>query len=193
MPERQRLRRDYFEDLYSGSRDPWGFETSEYERRKYERTLEVLKGRRYRRALEVGASIGVFTEKLAPLCDELLGVDVSEKAIAVARERLAAYPHVRIELRELPEEMPEGRFDLIVASEVLYYLPRGVMLETLRRFENSLAPGGSLLAVHWREETRTYPLQGDEVHELLVRNTRLRIAETIVEPEYRLDLFEDEG
>lgn len=193
MPERQRLRRDYFEDLYSGSRDPWGFETSEYERRKYERTLEVLKGRRYRRALEVGASIGVFTEKLAPLCDELLGVDVSEKAIAVARERLAAYPHVRIELRELPEEMPEGPFDLIVASEVLYYLPRGVMLETLRRFENSLAPGGRLLAVHWREETRTYPLQGDEVHELLVRNTRLRIAETIVEPEYRLDLFEDEG
>lgn len=193
MPERQRLRRDYFEDLYSGSRDPWGFETSEYERRKYERTLEVLKGRRYRRALEVGASIGVFTEKLAPLCDELLGVDVSEKAIAVARERLAAYPHVRIELRELPEEMPDGRFDLIVASEVLYYLPRGVMLETLRRFENSLAPGGRLLAVHWREETRTYPLQGDEVHELLVRNTRLRIAETIVEPEYRLDLFEDEG
>lgn len=193
MSERKRLRKDYFEGLYSGSRDPWSFETSEYERQKYGRTLEILQGRRYRRALEVGASIGVFTEMLAPLCDELLGVDVSEKAIAVARERLAAYPHVRVELRELPEEMPEGRFDLILASEVLYYLPRDVMLRTLRRFEDSLEPGGRLLAVHWRKETETYPLQGDEVHNLLVQNTRLRVIETIVEPEYRLDLFEDRG
>ena len=193
MSERKRLRADYFEGLYSASTDPWGFETSEYERRKYGRTLEVLRDRRYGKALEVGASIGVFTEMLAPLCDELLGVDASEKAVAVARERLAAYPGVRVEVRELPEEMPEGSFDLILASEVLYYLPRGVMLETLRRFEASIEPGGRLLAVHWRKETETYPLQGDEVHELLVRNTRLRVRETIVEPEYRLDLFEDRG
>ena len=191
MAERKRLRRGYFEDLYSGSRDPWGFETSEYERRKYERTLEVLQGRRYRRALEVGASIGVFTQMLAPLCDELLAVDVSERAISIARERLVDRPHVRFELRELPEEMPQGSFDLILASEVLYYLPREVMLETLRRFEDALLPGGRLLAVHWRKETETYPLQGDEVHELIVGNTRLRKRETIVEPEYRLDLFED--
>ena len=193
MSERKRLRPAYFENLYSSSRDPWGFETSEYERRKYERTLGVLKDRRYRRALEVGASIGVFTEMLAPWCDKLLGVDVSEKALSVARERLAGFGHVRLELRELPEEMPEGPFDLILASEVLYYLPLGIMLETLRRFEEVLAPGGRILAVHWRKETETYPLQGDEVHELLVRHTRLRVRETIVEPEYRLDLFEDEG
>lgn len=193
MPERERLRPGYFEDLYSGSRDPWGFETSEYERRKYERTLGVLRDRRYVRALEVGSSIGVFTEKLAPLCDELLGVDVSEQAISVARERLAGFRHVRLELREVPEGMPEGPFDLILASEVLYYLPREVMLETLGRFEDALAPGGRMLAVHWRKETRTYPLQGDEVHELLAKNTRLRLRETVVEPEYRLDLFEDGG
>lgn len=193
MSERKRLRPGYFEDLYSGSRDPWGFETSEYERRKYERTLGMLKDRRYRRALEVGASIGVFTEMLAPQCDELLGVDVSEKALSIARERLARYPHVRLELRELPEEMPEGSFDLILASEVLYYLPREVVLGTLRRFEEALVPGGTIVAVHWRKETRTYPLQGDEVHELLVKHTHLGVRETIVEPEYRLDVFEDEG
>jgi hypothetical protein len=48
-----------------------------------------------------------------------------------------------------------------------------------------------LLAVHWRKETKTYPLQGDEVHDLLLRNTRLANTTTILEPEYRLDLFED--
>jgi SAM-dependent methyltransferase len=188
---RERLDRDYFEDLYAHSTDPWDFETSDYEQRKYERTLESLGERRFRRAFEAGSSIGVFTVMLAPRCEELLAVDTSEKAVEIASERLAEQSHVRVERRTLPEEMPDGPFDLIVASEVLYYWPREVMLEALRRFEGILAPGGILVAVHWRKETRTYPLQGDEVHELLVRHTRLANVRTIKEPEYRLDVFED--
>jgi predicted TPR repeat methyltransferase len=185
-----RLERDYFERLYSESGDPWSFETSEYERKKYERTLAVLGGRRFNRALEAGASIGVFTGMLADRCDELLAVDVSEQAVAAARERLSGWGHVRVERRTLPEEMPEGPFDLIVASEVLYYFPREEMLGLLRAFERELAPGGTLVAVHWRRETKTYPLQGDEVHGLLVEHTRLERKETIIEADYRLDLFE---
>lgn len=188
---RGRLEREYFEGLYAESPDPWNFETSEYERRKYGRTLGALGDRRFRRALEAGCSTGVFTAMLAPRCDGLLAVDTSERAVALARERLAGYPDVRVERRTLPEEMPEGPFDLIVASEILYYLPEAVMLRTLRRCEAELAPGGVLLAVHWRRETRTYPLQGDEVHDLLVRHSRLRNTETVVEENYRLDLFED--
>jgi SAM-dependent methyltransferase len=188
---RERLDREYFEDLYEQSPDPWDFETSPYERKKYERTLGVLQGRRYRRALEVGCSIGVFTTMLVPLCDEVRAVDVSEKAVAAARNRLAGFPHARVERRRLPEQTPEGPFDLIVVSEVLYYWPEEVMLAALRRFEEVLAPGGVLLAVHWRKETKTYPLQGDEVHALLLEHTRLTNTTAIVEPEYRLDLFED--
>ncbi len=187
----ERLGREYFEGLYAESGDPWSFETSEYERDKYRRTLAALGGRRFRRALEAGASIGVFTRMLADRCDELLAVDVSERAVAAARERLSGLGHFRVERRTLPEETPEGPFDLIVASEVLYYFPREEMLATLRGFERELAPGGVLLAVHWRRETKTYPLQGDEVHELLLKNTRLKNRETTVEPDYRLDLFED--
>jgi SAM-dependent methyltransferase len=128
---------------------------------------------------------------LAPLCDEVRAVDVSEKAVAAARNRLAGFPHARVERRRLPEQTPEGPFDLIVVSEVLYYWPKEVMLAALRRFEEVLAPGGVLLAVHWRKETKTYPLQGDEVHALLLKHTRLTNTTAIVEPEYRLDLFED--
>jgi predicted TPR repeat methyltransferase len=186
-----RLGREYFEELYAHSDDPWNFETSEYERKKYERTLEALGGRRFRRALEAGASIGVFTEMLADRCDELLAVDVSERAVAEARRRLSGREHVRVERRTLPEEMPQGPFDLIVASEVLYYFTREEMLAALEAFERGLAPGGALLAVHWRRETRTYPLQGDEVHQLLREHTRLQNTKTIAEQDYRLDLFED--
>lgn len=187
---RERLGRDYFEELYETSHDPWNFETSDYERRKYERTLSFLDGRRFRRTLEAGCSIGVFTRMLAPLCDELLAVDVSEKAVESARQRVSGVGNVRVERRTLPEEMPGGRFDLIVASEVLYYLTRPEMLETLRRFEDALSPGGTLVAVHWRKQTETYPLQGDEVHGLILEYTHLNVIETAIEPEYRIDVLE---
>ena len=187
----ERLGREYFEALYSQSEDPWEFETSEYERGKYARTLEALGGRRFRRALEVGASIGVFTAMLAPHCEELLAVDVSSRAVAAARERLSGFRHIEVERRTLPEEMPEGPFDLILASEVLYYFTREEMLAALESFERELTVGGILLAVHWRRETRTYPLQGDEVHELLIEHTRLSHTRSLVQSDYRLDLFED--
>ena len=34
---------------------------------------------------------------LAPLRDELLAVDVSDRAVAIARERLARFPNVWVE------------------------------------------------------------------------------------------------
>jgi SAM-dependent methyltransferase len=189
----KRYRREYFEDLYGRSEDPWEFATSEYEKRKYGRTLAALEGRRFPRALEAGCSIGVFTAMLAPYCDELLAVDTSERAVELARERLSDFRQVRVERRTLPEETPEGPFDLIVASEFLYYLTEDLMLATLRRFEEELAPGGSLLGVHMRKEIKTYPLQGYEVHDLLNRHTRLANVLAVTEPEYRLDLFRDTG
>jgi len=57
--------------------------------------------------------------------------------VAIARERLARFPNVRVERRTLHEETPEGPFDLIVVSEVLYYLPREQMLAAQGRLERS--------------------------------------------------------
>src|SRR5215218_2441057 len=103
---RKRLNRQDFENIYSQSPDPWSYETSSYERSKYARTLELVARRRYQRVLEAGCSIGVFTAMLAPLCDELLAVDISEKAVLAARERLVNFRHVCVEQRALPEETP---------------------------------------------------------------------------------------
>jgi len=162
-----RLEREYFEDLYASNEDPWRFETSSYERDKYDRTVAALEGRRFGRGLEMGCSIGVLTERLAGVCDELVAVDVSERAVATARRRLAGREGVTVECRSLPEETPDGPFDLIVCSEVLYYFDADLLAVVLNELGARLATGGSLLAVHWRPETRTYPLQGAEVHELL--------------------------
>ena len=151
-----RLEPDYFEGLYARDIDPWSFATSAYERDKYEQTLAALEGRRFPTALEAGCSIGVFTEMLAPDCGRLLAVDASEQALGAARERLARCENVQLERRVLPEELPLGPFDLVVCAELLYYWDEQLLLRALPALEAAVAPGGSLLAVHWRPRTETY-------------------------------------
>ena len=177
---RPRLGPEFFDELYAGDPDPWGFATSEYERAKYYATIAALEGRRYGRGLEIGCSIGVLTQRLAHHVDELLAVDVSEAALAQARAR---NPDVRVERREIPEEFPDGRFDLIVCSEVLYYLDLPAFEQTLERLQ------GTVLAVHWRHPTKRYPLPGDEVHERL-RHRFGPPAYSRTTPDYRLDRFD---
>ena len=185
-----RLQREYFEDLYAADRDPWRFETSEYEREKYDHTVAALEGRRYARGLEVGCSIGVLTQRLAQSCDALVAVDFSEGAVATAQKRLRDVPHVQVERRSLPEEMPDGFFDLIVCSEVLYYWDRQLLTQALDRFTGRLEAGGSLLAVHWRPRTDTYPLQGEEVHALLREQVGLELSFSNASERYLLDRFD---
>lgn len=178
---RPRLAPGFFEDLYAENPDPWGFETSDYERAKYDVTIAALAGRRFRSGLEIGCSIGVLTQRLAEHVDRLLGIDVAESALERARAR---NPGVTFERREIPEEFPDGAFDLVVASEVLYYLDAPALEATLDRVGS-----GTLLAVHWRHPTERYPFTGDEVH------ARLRArygpsAHHRLTPDYVLDRFE---
>jgi SAM-dependent methyltransferase len=162
-----RLGPDFFDDLYARDPDPWDFATSDYEAHKYDATIAALAGRRYASALEVGCSIGVLTARLAAHCDRLLAIDVAEAALGQARSRLAHAPNVTLEQREIPEQFPAGPFDLIVCSEVLYYLDPPAFDAALNAIDDALRARGTLLAVHWRPPARRYPLRGDEVHERL--------------------------
>lgn len=148
----------YFERIYTQKRDPWEFETSEYEREKYGATVGALPEERYERGLEVGCSIGVLTKLLAERCDELVAVDVSETALRVAKGRC---PGVSFACLRVPEEMPSGMFELIVVSEVAYYWS----LADLARAADELAArhmdGGHLVLVHLTEWVPDYPLTGE--------------------------------
>ena len=107
-----------------------------------------------------------------------------------ARERLAAFDHVRVERRTLPVEWPDGRFDLVVCSELLYYWDRATLDGALEVIAGSVARGGRLVAVHYRPESSVDPLTGDDVHALLRERLALGHVESEVNDKFRIDVFE---
>ena len=184
------LGRLYFEYLHFRYRDPYGLESKPYVKETYERQLGALAGQRFRRGLELGCSVGTLTDRLALHCDSLLAIDISYGAVRRARQRLKHRPGVRVERRFLPDGLPAGPFDLIVCSEVLFFWSPETLLAALPRIEAALAPGGVLLANHWRGDNPDRPQQADDVHDLLGKRLRLRHVATTTQPEYRLDHFE---
>ena len=187
---------EVFERLYEANPDPWGFQTSAYERAKYADTLAALGAeRRFGFALELGCSIGVMTQALAPRCDRLLGIDIAETALALARARCEALPGVSFRRCWLPDEFPAleaGSVDLILVSELLYFLSPADNARLAAAILAALAPGGMLVLVNWTGETNT-PCTGDEAAQLLIAAcTQQGLAVTLAgrQGSYRLDRLE---
>ena len=181
--------RSYFEEIYRETADPWQFETSPYETRKYEVTVASLPRPRYRCAFEPGCSVGVLTHLLTQRCQSVLATDIIPLALERAAERLGATPNVRIEYRSIPEDWPAERFDLIVLSEIGYYFAEAELKRIVQLSLGSLDLGGHLVAVHWRGVT-DYPLTGDRTHEVIDGMGTLRKVVYHLEDEFRLDVWE---
>jgi cyclopropane fatty-acyl-phospholipid synthase-like methyltransferase len=158
---RHTLEPAYFDALYAADPDPWNFAVSPYEQGKYALTVKALPKPRYHSALEVGCSIGVLTRLLASRCDTILAIDAARTPLIEAKHRCADLPSVRFEQMFVPEQWPNAVFDLILLSEVVYYLIREDVDRLAARVTRSLAPGGSVILVHWTGST-DYPLTGDE-------------------------------
>jgi len=184
----------YFDDVYRANADPWQFETSPYEREKYAATLAALPRSHYNRAFEIGCSLGVLTEQLATRCSYLLAVDVAVAPLERARQRCAHLPQVEFKLLRIPEEFPEGEFDLILVSEVGYYWSPADLVRAADQLLAALPAGGQLLLVHWTPLVHDYPLTGDEVHEFFLQKAEadgpLRHLHGQRQETYRLDLLE---
>ena len=184
--------RQYFRNMYATSDDPWDFETSSYESRKYGMTLDTLTRERYHNAFEPGCSIGVFSELLASRCDRLLVTDIIPSALRQATHRLERYGHVAVEQRAIPESWPDDTFDLVVLSEIAYYFDAEALCEILSQVVRTTEPGAHVLGVHWRGKT-DYPLTGDGVHEAITANINLRRVVHHLEKEFVIDLWERAG
>jgi len=179
----------YFDALYAGDPDPWGFRTRPYEQGKYDDTIAALEGRRFKTAVEVGCSIGELTARLGEVCDQVLGVDIAEAPLRLARARNAGAPHIRFARMAMPGTIPKGRFDLIVLSEVLYYFSADDRAAMADWVATALTPDGTALLVHWLGETPDYPFTGDQAVEgfLNAAAAKLTIAQRWRRDLYRVD------
>jgi ArsR family transcriptional regulator len=96
--------------------------------------------------LDVGSGDGAAAITLAPYCRSLTCVDVSERMIAAASERLSKQPHARAELGDVHDlPFPAASFDAVVLFHTLTYAarPRRALEECAR----VLRPGGRLVAL----------------------------------------------
>lgn len=152
---------EFFEALYAREPDPWKYRTSTYEQQKFAATLAALPEPRFRRGLDIGCSIGVLTRQLASRCDRLLALDVVDAALALARAACADAPHVTFARMRIPGEWPDGRFDLIVISEVLYYLDPSDIRRAAAACLRSLEPEGTIVLVNFLSPKRR-PCYADE-------------------------------
>jgi LmbE family N-acetylglucosaminyl deacetylase len=198
--DRRTLPASYFEGLYreageAGEAAPWGLERGWYERRKRALLLAALPRERYAYAVEPGCAVGLLTAELARRCDRVLAFDTAAEAVRRTRHRLETMDLVadpthqrgqngdeivdgaRVEVRvgalpeDWPAEWPDGRPDLVVLSEVGYYLDAADWQQVVDRVAADLAPGGQLVACHWRHPAPGYPAGADQVHRAL-RQTR---------------------
>ncbi len=143
----------YFDQLYTGNRDPWQVRDSWYERRKRAVLLAALPRERYGLAFEPGCGTGELTDALAARCMAVHASDLSAAAIEIAAQRVGHHGNVQLDQRALPADWPRdssSRYDLIVVSELAYYLDDAALVQFTARCADSLSAGGELLLCHWR-------------------------------------------
>lgn len=170
-PQSTAYSESYFDALYSDNTDPWQYQTRWYEKRKRDICLAVLPQARYHNAIELGSGNGVFSELLAHRCQHLVSIDGNHQAVQLARQRLAALSHTTVIQGIIPTVLStiknESFFDLIIISEILYYLSPEDIDTVIAWVQQHLAKGGTLLCCHWRYPIDGFVMTGETVHQRL--------------------------
>lgn len=138
-----------FDALYRGDVDPWEVDTSWYEHRKLALTLACLRRERYAVAWDAASGTGHLAQALSHRVETMWATDASAEAVALTGRRCGE--RVITQVNRLPAA-PPGLIqpDLIVLSEVLYYLDSTERDATAQVIAQVVHPKGDIVAVHWR-------------------------------------------
>ena len=180
----------HFNAIYAKMADPWSYVGGEYETHRYDTIISHLPQARFRRGFELGCSIGVLTERLGSFCDAMLGGDCSAAAVAAARLRTQAAGNIAVEVMRAPDEMPEGHFDLIVLSEVLYFFCDADLERIAAFVSERLESSGTCILVNYLGDTES-PRSGDNAAETFLQllGDGYAVVSRHREPLFRLDML----
>lgn len=179
----------YFDHLYEQNDDPWGYENRWYEARKRQICLSMLLKPMYQHGLEIGCSNGVFSRLLAKRCHQLTCLDGHAQAVQLAQQKLKDYPHVEVIQQHIPHQFPQGKYDLIVVSEILYYLTQDELEKTFEFIQDALTSEGLLLCCHWRYPIKGFEFDGDAVHQMLKQKLKLNHYLSCQDADFLVDVW----
>ena len=188
---------EYWETLFR-EEDPWRYSVSAYESWKTELTLSLLPTGQLASALEVGCAEGHMTARLAQHVQHLLAVDMSSTAIERAKLRCAGLDHVKFQQLDAMEGRLPKQLDLILISEVLFYLSRDEVTLIAKRFSEQLKVGGHVLLVHGNaiqdDRTRTGFDWGHDfgaltIGQLFAASKGLSLVKELRSPLFTIQLF----
>ena len=180
--------------MYSDSADPWELGTRWYEQRKYAITLGMLPRQRYAHAFEPGCSVGVLTALLTRRCTLVTATDVAEAALDSAQRRLAdagRREQVTLLRQSVDEPWPPGPFDLLVLSEVGYYLTPAALRSVLDRECPRLAAGATVITAHWRHRVDDYLMSGDDVNQVVAATAGLHVIGSYRDADVAIDVLDN--
>lgn len=173
-----------FAALYARDADPWQTATSAYERRKRAVSCACLPRARYGSGLDVASGSGLLTRDLAARCDALMAIDAVPDAVAATRKAVAGCDNVLTRQARIPQAFPEGPFDLVVCSEILYYLDTAELAMTLDAIAAAQPPGADLLAVSWRPKAPDAPRDAADAHRRLLAHPAWAPIADHTDPEF---------
>src|SRR5262249_44823446 len=108
-----------------------------------------------------------FTQMLAACVDRLLAIDISDVALERARTRCASNDNVSFAQHDISEGMIGANYDLVICSDILYYLRDCAAIEHFsRQVCNSMKPGGHLLMTHPNMVSDDKSATGFDFHEI---------------------------
>lgn len=171
-----------FERKFRENIDPWDYTNSQFEHFKRDVLLRACGHGKHGRALELGCAIGETTRALAPLCLRLVALDGSTTAIAEAKRRVRN-AHVNFVHAKLPDQMPHGPFDLIVISEIAYYLRLHELAHLGKGIATATARHGKIVLLHHRRHFQDAAQAPNLAHLRLQTHLR-RIATAVFEKKY---------
>ena len=171
---------EYVHAMYAESDDPWQIGVGFYERRKREIVLACLPQQRFRCAFEPGCGTGELTLLLAERCDRVLAADLVPRAVQLARERLTSSAESRVQANDshdetggtgvefrqlgLPDWPSDRRFDLVVLSELGYYLSPSDWRTAIGRMTGTLREPWTVVACHWTPPFAERLQATDDIH-----------------------------
>jgi SAM-dependent methyltransferase len=157
----------HFQQLYEQSDDPWQVRQRWYEQRKRALLLSMLPSPHYRHVLEPACGNGELTAALARRADQVTASDLSPAAVQLTRDRLgsAAEGRVSVQCQRMPQDWPaNATFDLIVISEMAYYLSEADLPQLRDCCINTLTADGALVLCHWRRPFADRVLDTEAIH-----------------------------